>query len=141
MIKEQLLNALPMLTEVEHPNIVSFEVDRDQFIEAVTGLANLCAYNALIDLTVVEYPEDMAGVYHLMNMEDMDMICVTVRFSKEDLWLPSLTDIFNAANVMEREAYDFFGVDYKGHPNLTRILCPDDFVGFPLRKDYKSFVR
>lgn len=141
LVKEQILNAIPALTEMEDAHSEVFSVAREDFLAVVETLVHTCHYDALLDLTAVENPEDMAGIYVLMNLEDMDELRLEVHFSKEELWLPSLTDIFHAANVLERETYDFFGIDYQGHPNLTRIFCPDDFVGHPLRKDYETQLR
>ncbi len=141
MLKEQILNAIPVLEEDENPLVKAFTCERDNLVEAVMELANKCKYNALLDITVVEYPEDMVGVYNLMNFDEMDEVCLSIHFPKDDLWLPSLTDVFKAANILEREHYDLFGVEYKGHPNLTRIFLPDDFVGHPLRKEYVNHIR
>lgn len=141
MIKEQIMNVIPALVEEEDANVTAFTVDRDALVEAVMDLANKCGYDALLDLCAVEYPEDMVGVYNLMNFEDMDMVRVSVHFPKDDLWLPSLDGVFKAAYILERESYDLMGVDYKGHPDLRRIFLADDFVGHPLRKDYENHVR
>lgn len=141
LVKEQILNAIPALTEVEDAYSVVFSVARENLLDVINTLAHTCNYDALLDLTVVENPEEMVGIYVLMNLEDMDELRLEVSFSKEELWLPSLTGVFQAANVLERENYDFFGIDYQGHPNLKRILCPDDFVGHPLRKDYENHIR
>lgn len=143
MIKEQILNAVPTLREVEDAHISAFEVDRDVLHSTIAELAEKCNYKAVIDITLVEYPEDMCGVYHLMNLDEFEMIRVCVRFSKEeeDMWLPTVTDIFTAAKLMENEAHEMFGVEYKDHPEPRHILLADDFVGYPLRKDYESFLR
>lgn len=59
-------------------------MERDDFVQAIMDLANKCGYDALLDLCAVEYPEDMVGVYNLMNFEDMDMIRVSVHIPKDD---------------------------------------------------------
>lgn len=141
LLKEQLINAIPTLSEDENPHVTAFTCERDDLVQTVMDLANKCGYVALLDLSVVEYPDDMVGVYNLMNLEDMDTLCLSVHFSKDELWLPSLNDVFKAAYVLEREMYDLFGVEYKGHPDLRRIFLPDDFVGHPLRKDYENHIR
>lgn len=121
----------------------TYEVARDAFVETVRQLrddADL-AFTGLLDLTCVENEEEMRGVYFFMNLDDFEMITLEVPFSKDELHMPSLCDLFSAANALERETYDFFGIQYEGHPNLKRILLADDFVGYPLRKDYVSHTR
>lgn len=71
-----------------------------------------------------------------MSLTTHELIRIKVKLN-EKLEIPSLTKYWLAANVQEREAYDLFGINFIGHPDLKRILCPDDFVGHPLRKDFK----
>lgn len=94
-------------------------------------------YNFLADLTAVDYPERMEVVYHLMNIKDAGLIRVKALLDKADPKIDSVVFLWDTANVMERETYDLLGVIFEGHPDLKRILCPDDFEGHPLRKDYK----
>lgn len=72
----------------------------------------------------------------LLSMTAKERIVVTTRVPYDDPSVPTLTNVFQGANFYEREAYDMFGIDFPGHPDLTRILLPDDWVGHPLRKDY-----
>lgn len=94
-------------------------------------------YNFLADLTAVDYPERFEVVYHLMNLKDAGLIRVKALLDKADPKIDSVVFLWDTANVMERETYDLLGVIFEGHPDLKRILCPDDFEGYPLRKDYK----
>ncbi|MDD2498099.1 MAG: NADH-quinone oxidoreductase subunit C [Desulfitobacteriaceae bacterium] len=94
-------------------------------------------YNFLADLTAVDYPERMEVVYHLMNIKDAGLTRVKALLDKSDPKIDSVVFLWDTANVMERETYDLLGVIFEGHPDLKRILCPDDFEGHPLRKDYK----
>jgi NADH-quinone oxidoreductase subunit C len=74
-------------------------------------------------------------VYELRSLERRHRARVKVGLSEGDLRLPTVSDLFPTADWQEREVYDFFGVTFDGHPDLTRILMPDDWEGFPLRKD------
>ena len=97
-------------------------------------------FQFLTDLQAVHYPDskgaELAVVYHLHNLTDN----VRLRFkiftdiSNPDVY--SATSLFAAANFMERETYDFFGVNFKGHPNLIRILNVDEMDYFPMRKEF-----
>jgi len=74
--------------------------------------------------------------YHLLSLQRRERIRLKVRVSGGDPVVPSVTSIWPAANWHEREAFDLMGVRFEGHPDLTRILMPDDWEGYPLRKDY-----
>ncbi len=74
--------------------------------------------------------------YHLLSMQRRDRVRIKVRLSGSDAVLPSVTGIWPTANWHEREIFDLFGIRFEGHPDLTRILMPDDWEGHPLRKDY-----
>jgi len=89
-------------------------------------------------LSGVDYVADkkMAVVYDLMSFDLKHTFAVKVFCDRENPHLPSVCDLWPAANWHEREAYDMFGILFDGHPNLTRILCVEDWVGYPLRKDY-----
>jgi NADH-quinone oxidoreductase subunit C len=74
--------------------------------------------------------------YHLLSLEYRKRIRLKVRIPGDDPQVQSVTPIWPAANWHEREAFDLMGVRFEGHPDLTRILMPDDWEGYPLRKDY-----
>jgi NADH-quinone oxidoreductase subunit C len=96
-------------------------------------------FTFLTDLTGVHYNEgaDLLGVvYHLHNLPENVRIRVKALFPKADPTIDSATTLFQAANWMERETYDFFGIIFTGHPNLIRILNVDDLGYFPMRKEY-----
>lgn len=80
--------------------------------------------------------EEIAVVYHIESMASGERIALRVGLDRTSPRVASVADIWKVANWHEREAYDMFGIIFEGHPNLTRILCPDDWQGFPLRKDY-----
>jgi NADH-quinone oxidoreductase subunit C len=75
-------------------------------------------------------------VAHLVNMERGHRVCLKVGAPESDPRVPSLTSLFPTANYQEREAYDLLGIIFDGHPSLTRILMPEDWVGHPQRKDH-----
>jgi NADH-quinone oxidoreductase subunit C len=98
-------------------------------------------YSRLSDITAVDYLKmnripRFEVVYHLHSLSKGDWIRLKVPLSEEDLALDSLVSLWKAANWLEREVWDMFGVKFVGHPNLRRILMYPEFEGHPLRKDY-----
>ena len=98
------------------------------------------AFRFLTDLCAVHYPDnkgrELAVVYHLHNLNENVRLRYKVFTDIEKPDVFSATALFSAANWMERETYDFFGVNFIGHPNLKRILNVDEMEYFPLRKEY-----
>jgi NADH-quinone oxidoreductase subunit C len=97
-----------------------------------------CRFDYLVDLTALDYlgeAKRFCMVYHLFSHETNRLIRVKSRFA-EPAPVPTMTPLWKTANWLEREVYDMFGIQFYGHPDLRRILLPDDWHGFPLRKDY-----
>jgi NADH-quinone oxidoreductase subunit C len=111
--------------------------------EALAALKNQ-GYRLLVFLTCVDhlldgsraFPGRYELVYQLRDMEKLRDLRVRVFVDGDPPEIDSVHDLFPPANWDERETYDMFGVQFKGHPDLTRILNPDDWVGYPLRRDY-----
>ena len=76
--------------------------------------------------------------YHMLAIERKERLRLKVRLAGNDAVLPSVTAVWPTANWHEREAFDLFGLRFEGHPDLTRILMPDEWEGYPLRKDYPT---
>jgi NADH-quinone oxidoreductase subunit C len=113
-------------------------VDKAVCHDVLVTLNGQMGYNCLTDLTAVHYPKDALPfevVWILHSMSANERVRVKARFAEGDE-VPTATDRWAAANWMEREVYDMFGVRFAGHPDLRRILLPDDWTGYPLRKDY-----
>jgi NADH-quinone oxidoreductase subunit C len=101
-----------------------------------------CGFDMLIDVTAVDYLEypdatDRFGVVHcLLNTGTGERVIIKTYLNEPDLTIPSAYPLWRGADWMEREVYDMFGILFEGHPDLRRILMPDEFTAFPLRKDY-----
>jgi NADH-quinone oxidoreductase subunit C len=93
----------------------------------------------LTDITAIHYPElekPIGVIYHLHSLTTNTRIRIKVFLSMDDLSIPTATTLWEGANWMERETYDFFGVIFDGHPDLRRILNVDDMTVFPMRKEF-----
>ena len=105
-----------------------------QFLKGTEG----GAYTLLTDETAADYPKREKRfdvIYHLYSFERNNRLRLRVQVGAGEK-VPSVTGVWPTANWLEREIYDMFGVVYEGHPDLKRILMPDEWVGHPLRKDY-----
>lgn len=121
-----------------HVDEDTIEVKASSVLEVARELRKHYPY--LMDVCGVDYPERSKRfdvVYHFANPDQNHRLRLKTAVS-EGGSVPSLTSEYKAANWFEREAYDMFGVRFDGHPNLRRILCHEDFVGHPLRKDYPA---
>jgi NADH-quinone oxidoreductase subunit C len=99
-------------------------------------LVFLTCVDHLLDRSRPEWPGRYELVYQLRNMETKEQLRVRVFVDGDPPRVESVHDLFGPANWDERETYDMFGILFEGHPDLTRILMPDDWVGHPLRRDY-----
>ncbi len=116
-------------------------VDRECALELLRMLRDdpELAFEFLIDVTAVDWLERKPRfdvVYHLKSISRNHRLRVKVRVDAGDAWVPSAAGLWKAADWLERECYDMFGIGFKGHPDLRRILLYDSFVGHPLRRDY-----
>ncbi|MEF3305122.1 NADH-quinone oxidoreductase subunit C [Paenibacillus sp. GYB003] len=93
--------------------------------------------NYLSNLSGVDYETYMETDYYIGSLNKKHYYCFKVKTNREAPQVPSVTPVWATANWNEREVYDLLGIDFPGHPDLRRIMMPDDWVGHPLRKDYE----
>jgi len=106
---------------------------------AFAETAKAAGFDLFIDLAGIDHFSEAPRfevVLNLVSMTEAQRIIVSTRVPYDDPTVPTVTGVFVGANFYEREAYDLVGIDFPGHPDLTRILMPDDWEGHPLRKDY-----
>lgn len=125
----------------EPHGLLTFETNRDIIFDILKFLKedSELRFNFLTDITGIHYPErelPIGVVYHLHSFVNNIRVRIKVFLEDKNPTVPSATPLWNAANWMERETYDFFGVTFEGHPDLRRILNVDDMTVFPMRKEY-----
>ncbi len=105
------------------------------FLKADPGLD----FDILVLVTGVDFPEEqrMEVVYHFLSTTKAHRLTLKASLSRENPECPSLSGIYPASLWHEREVYDMLGIKFSGHPDMRRILCPEDWEGHPLRKDYE----
>jgi NADH-quinone oxidoreductase subunit C len=144
---EQIIGAIAakfgdtVVSQGEPYGMVTVETSREQIINLLTFLKEdaTLKFGFLTDITAIHYPdlEKQTGVvYHLHSLQNNIRIRIKVFLADGDVHIPSATVLWDGANWMERETYDFFGVDFTGHPDLRRILNVDDMTVFPMRREY-----
>ena len=126
-------------TEIKHSQLY-ISIDKDDFVDVALFIKTnpKTKFRQLIDITVVDYPENTQRfkiVYFFLSHEFNQRIILSYLINENEL-ISSLTSIFPAANWMEREVFDMYGVNFKDHPDLRRILTDYGFKGHPLRKDF-----
>jgi NADH-quinone oxidoreductase subunit C len=94
-------------------------------------------FNYLRNVSGIDYETHMEVVYHMLSLGRKREVAVKIKADREAAAVYSATPIWATANWNEREIFDLLGVDFPGHPDLRRIMMPDDWVGHPLRKDYE----
>jgi NADH-quinone oxidoreductase subunit C len=117
---------------------MTLTVAKENIVAALETL-KAAGYNAFQDMTAVDwYPSAprFQLSYHIQShsFKELLRLCVLVR--EDDLAVDSITSVWEGANYYEREVFDLFGIRFEDHPNLRRIMMPDEWVGHPLRKDY-----
>lgn len=142
IIKERLVEKFgDQLTNWQEPyGMLTFTAPKELNLKVLRFLFDETGFTFLTDLQAVHYPDnkgaELAVVYHLHNLVDN----IRIRFkiftdiAQPDIY--SATALFSGANWMERETYDFYGVNFVGHPNLIRVLNVDEMEYFPMRKEF-----
>ncbi len=121
--------------------LLTIETDKESIAELLRFLKEESElnFNYLTDITGIHYPErelPIGVVYHLHSFRNNVRIRIKVFLEAANPSIPTASTLWEGANWMERETYDFFGVNFEGHPDLRRILNMDDLTAFPMRKEY-----
>ncbi len=136
--------ASAIVKKTEFRGELTYEILPGRNREIIRG-AKENGFNLLADLFAMDYdrypvetPERFAVIYNLYSLATTERIFLKAFLPEDKPEIDSIHDLYKAVNWFEREAWDLFGIVFKGHPNLVRILCHNEFQGHPLRKDYPA---
>ena len=121
-------------------NQLQISISADQILDVVDFIKNdeACEFRQITDIAGVDFPDRQKRfdvIYHFLSFKHNSRLRIKIIIG-EDETIPSITSIFPAANWFEREAFDMYGIQFKDHPDLRRILTDYGFEGYPLRKDF-----
>ena len=138
LIKEEFLDIILDHTKYAEENIL--HIKGNSVLDVLSALKNN-GFNFLADITAIDNLsiggfERYSVVYHLLSHETAERVTVKAYVPEDKPSLPSVESVWKTADWQEREIYDLFGIVFENHPNLIRIMNPDDYNGHPLRKDY-----
>jgi len=148
MSNEELKTALSSLnSSIEFPEIHSNFLnvqcplnDVSKVMENIKNHGDL-KFDFLFSLTALDWPENIEVIYHLRSIEyGHEMVLRVKTGDRENPIVPSVCALWKTAEYHEREVFDLFGVKFTDHPDLRRIFLEDDWVGYPLRKDYEDDI-
>jgi NADH-quinone oxidoreductase subunit C len=132
-----------VFTTSQFDDNVRIHVPTARLIELLTVLKDRCGFQFLAELGGIDYlgypgwtRSRFEVHYVLLNLDTNERLIVKAGVNDPNPTLPSVVPIWNGANWMEREVFDMYGIKFEGHPDLRRILMPEEFTAFPLRKDY-----
>ncbi|MEB9909424.1 NADH-quinone oxidoreductase subunit C, partial [Bacillus cereus] len=122
-------------------DVPTLVVDPEKYYEVMESLRfhEGLAFDYMSELHATDFVTHMEVYVHLFSYSKKQSVAVKVKLDRETPQVESVTALWKGADWPEREAYDLLGIIFKGHPNLTRILMPEDWVGYPLRKDYEPY--
>ena len=92
----------------------------------------------LFCVTCVDFKTHLTMVYHLRSMQTDETVVIKIQLDRDQPLVATVSDIWRTAEFHEREAFEMFGVQFTGHPDLRKLILPDDFEGFPMRKDFED---
>jgi len=137
-LKEKFASSI--VDVVEFRGEVTVTVTKNDILDILSFLKNYLHFNLLTDVTAIDYlgkkTERFMMVYQLYSISNKDRLRLKAAVAENDCSIESATQVWQTANWLEREVYDLFGIAFKNHPDLRRILMTPEWEGHPLRKDY-----
>jgi NADH/F420H2 dehydrogenase subunit C len=119
-------------------NVLNLDVEREHLLSVCRFLRDQLGFNLLSSLSGVDMVDHLEVIYHLRSLPRKQLLQFRVRLDAQKPELESVVSIWLGANWLEREVYEMFGIHFRGHPDLRRILLDDDFEGYPLLKSFQA---
>jgi len=140
-IKESIQALCPDAQFVENKQFIDVSLPLEHFRKVMEYLKQTLNFNFLVSVSGVDWEKHFAVVYHLRNTQTNTMMAAKVIIAdRQNPEVPTVSDLWQTADLHEREIFDLFGIKFTNHPDLRRLFLDDDWVGFPLRKDYVDTV-
>jgi len=138
LIEKAIRDAFPdaVLESRDVFGVLNIKIDANALLGICEMLHGQKEFDYLADVTAIDWKDRIEVVYQLTALASNTKIALRVDLDEQKPEVNSLASVWKGANYQEREVFDLFGVKFTGHPDLRRILLPEDWEGFPLRKDY-----
>jgi NADH-quinone oxidoreductase subunit C len=138
-LKIQLQESFPSSVFEENTEWINFSIDSENIQSCLQTLKTTFFFDYLFCLTCIDFKTHFTMVYHLSSSKNRLLnIVVKSKVDRENPVIESVSAIFKTAEFHEREVFDLFGVSFKNHPDLRRLLLTEEWEGYPLRKDYED---
>ena len=119
-------------------NMLSLDVERSQLLSVCRFLRDQLGFNLLSSISGVDMVDHLETIYHVYALPRQQLLQFRVRIDPQEQVVDSIVSVWPGANWLEREVYDLFGIRFRGHPDLRRILLDDEFEGYPLLKSFQA---
>ena len=128
----------PLATFEEGGEWLMVQVPAENWKNIASKLITERDFDFLFCVTCVDFKTHLTMVYHLRSMQTDETVVIKIQLDRDQPVVATVSDIWRTAEFHEREAFEMFGVQFTGHPDLRKLILPDDFEGFPMRKDFED---
>jgi NADH:ubiquinone oxidoreductase subunit C len=128
----------PLATFEEGGEWLMVHVSAENWKNIASKLITERDFDFLFCVTCVDFKTHLTMVYHLRSMQTDETVVIKIQLDRDQPVVATVSDIWRTAEFHEREAFEMFGVQFTGHPDLRKLILPDDFEGFPMRKDFED---
>ncbi len=128
----------PLATFEEGGEWLMVQVPAENWKNIASKLITERDFDFLFCVTCVDFKTHLTMVYHLRSMQTDETVVIKIQLDRDQPVVATVSDIWRTAEFHEREAFEMFGVQFTGHPDLRKLILPDDFEGYPMRKDFED---